>query len=1004
MSRFTFERIIRFANELQKAACIEKIPLEGFVYKACDYKKDNCLPEIDHTFSPFSSGMRWGGRHDSHYWFYKKIKTHKKNLYFHLPIAHSELGNARTPQFMAYLNGTLMQALDVNHTLLLLPEEGEYELYLYAYTGMDDKWFEFEPVLVEIDEACQSLYFDLKVPLDVCAYLNKSDIKYQEIVNYLNHAVNLVDFRSPYSDMCRQSIQKASHYLWEEFYGKYCGNEKKITICIGHTHIDVAWLWTLRQTREKAVRSFSTVVKLMESYPKYRFMTSQPQLLKYVKEEAPELYTKIKALVKEGRFELEGAMWVEADCNLISGESMIRQILFGKRFFQDEFGVDSKILWLPDVFGYSAAMPQILKGCGVDTFVTSKISWNETNQMPHDTFLWQGIDGTEIFTYFLTAQDKKRGEEPTNYATYNAAINSQQVAGAWERYQDKMLTDEVLLTFGYGDGGGGPTMEMLEHEKRLNCGIPGCPKAEIDTVTNFFSRLKEHAHLAKWVGELYLELHRGTYTSIAKNKRNNRKCEFLFHNAELSSVISYIINQTPYPQDIINHSWEAMLTNQFHDVLPGSSIHEVYEDCDSTYAEIFDAGNQIHQGNLNNIADKVNTEGGIFVFNGNSFACSDVVWVDKKPIYVDYIPPLGYRVVQPASVTESVTVSEFRLENESLLVDFNEVMQIKRIYDKKAEREVLKPGECGNVLQAFEDLPRNWDAWEISDYFEEKSWVIDSIENVSKIDLGVVGGFCIKRRFMDSMIEQKVLLKHNSSRIDFETKILWNQEHILLKALFPVDILSSSATYDIQFGTVERPTHRNTSWDEAKFELCAHKFADLSEHGYGVSLLSDCKYGYDIKANNMRITLLKCGTYPNPIADKGEHYFTYSLYPHTGDYREGKTAQEGYLLNNPLQVNRLGKQTGTLPEQFSFASCNCDNIVIETVKKEENGNGVLLRLYENYGRRGKVCVSFGLPVKSAFQCNMLEHMQNMLSVSENSVELFVKPFEIITLLLHFDNC
>ena len=991
---FRYEKIKSTLEVLEKYIVESRTEIDGFVYKECDYKKDNILPVIDDSFKPYEQDERWGGVKDCHYWFYKKLEVPEDDMDFKLITGREGLWDGDNPQFIVYVNGKIVQALDVNHTTYNFSKKGTYEIYLYAYTGMKDGLIEFKPYLEKINRISEQLYYDIKVPLEICDYLPSSDYDRIRILEALNVGIEKISFLNPQTEEFDDSIKEAILEIKKGLYEKYENSNSSTTICIGHTHIDIAWMWTVRQTREKAVRSFSTVVSLMKQYPEYKFMSSQAALFKFVKEDAPELYEEIKKLVKEGRFEVEGAMWVEADCNLSSGESLIRQILYGKRFFKKEFDKDCKMLWLPDVFGYSAALPQILKKSGVDTFVTSKISWNETNRMPNDTFIWQGIDGTEIFSYFLTAQNKIIGKEPENFTTYVGNITPAQIAGTWERYSNKLLNDEVLLTFGYGDGGGGPTKEMLEYQKRMSGGILACPKAKIDTATNFIARLKEkvgeNKHLPKWVGELYLELHRGTYTSIAKNKRKNRKGEYLLRNIEWLSAMS----GCEYRQEEINKNWEILLTNQFHDIIPGSSIKEVYDESDASYAVMFESCNNILNENIKIISENVDTDGGILVINPNSFEDSGEVLVNGKYIYAESIPPMGYKVVKPQKTTD-VEVTDRTIENTKIKVMFDNKMRIVSVFDKENQREVL----CGvgNCLVAYEDIPKEWDAWEISNYYKDKWWIIDNVSSVTLVDLGARKGICIERKFNNSTIKQNITLSVNSRRVDFETYVDWKETQVLLKAHFPVNVHANKAIYDIQYGTVERSNHYNTSWDSAKFEVCAHKFADLSQPDYGISILNDCKYGYSILEKDMAITLLKSAIYPNPEADKCEHYFTYSLYPHAGDHRVGKCSREGYKINNPMIAVEVSRQNGMLPSEYSFVNADEENIFIEAIKKAEDDNGLIIRLYDAFGICSKPQISLGFDVKEVYLADMSENIIEPLEITDNKISLNINPFEIVTL-------
>ena len=1003
MNGFIYEKIKQTLLQLEERMVITKTPLTEFMMKECGYKQDNTLPPADEDWHLFGENERWGGVADSHCWFYTKIKTEYENMYLSVATGREGGWDATNPQFIVYLNGKLVQGLDVNHTEVLLKEKGEYEIYLYAYSGMIDEYLDFKPYLVRYDDDTKKLYYDIKVPFDVCALLEENSKEYTDIMTHLENTANLIDFRERGTELYRSSVNSALKYIETNFYKKYCDKKQypAEAVCIGHTHIDVAWLWTLSQTREKVLRSFSTVLNLMKQYPEYKFMSSQAQLYKYLKEQSPELYEEVREMVRQGRWEVEGAMWVEADCNLTSGESLVRQLLFGKRFFKKEFDVDCKVLWLPDVFGYSAALPQILIKSGVTRFLTSKISWNETNKMPNDTFMWQGIDGTEILSYFLTAQDKVKDREPENYTFYNAMLNPTQMSGAWDRYQNKDLNDEVLVTYGYGDGGGGPTAEMIENGRRLEKGIPGCPSVRFDTAGAFLNKLekrvKNNKNLPKWVGELYLELHRGTYTSMAKNKRYNRKSEFMYQSAELVSVMASQLSGAAYPQDKLNSGWETILLNQFHDIIPGSSIKEVYRDSEKQYKKLEKDGNEIINAALRHIADNINTDGGILVYNPLSHENSGIAELDGKRIYVENIPPKGFKVIKAYNDTNSVKIRSNSIENRFFRIRFKGA-DITSIYDKQNKREVIKSGTRANVIQAFEDYPKVYDAWEITSYYKDKMWEVNDIESIEPFDDGICAGLKIKRRFLKSVIEQKICLYDDIPRIDFDTFIDWKQDHILLKALFPVDIHADAATYDIQFGTIERPTHRNTSWDAAKFEVCAHKFADVSEDDYGVSLMNDCKYGYDILGSDMRITLLKSATYPNPDADKCEHRFVYSLYPHKGNHKTGGTISAAYDLNVPMLAVKTDKHSGSIPEEYSLVKCSAENVIVDTAKRAEDSDGIVFRMYEAFNRRTRVRLDFGFDVSRCSLIDLSENELKEIKLDKGGVYIDIKPFEIVSIL------
>lgn len=982
--------------------------VKDILYAECGYKSAN-MPKEGIIWSAFDTEtpLKTG---DFHYWFKFSLHTPPEKEGHVLRLKLTEytewFRGSANPQGIVYLNGNMVQGTDRNHEDVPLEYNKNYEVLVYFYTNTEGSGFvSFAPFVTETDTRIEKLYYDMHVPYEAARCLDRDDDNYITIVKYLNNAEKLLDMRVPFSDEFYSSIEAAEEYLDREFYNGVCGNTDVSVKCIGHTHIDVAWLWRLRQTREKVQRSFSTVLALMQEYPEYKFMSSQPQLYQFLKEEAPEIYEGVKEMIKAGRWEAEGAMWLEADCNLTSGESLVRQILFGKRFMKEEFGVDSHVLWLPDVFGYSAALPQILKKSGVDKFVTSKISWNETNKLPYDTFMWEGIDGSEIFTYFMTARACGSKADNDCKTSYNGFINPEYVLGTWKRYQQKKYNKEVMISFGFGDGGGGPTRDMLEQQRRLSYGIPGYAKTEMEFAGSFLDRVEknlkagaeENNFMPRWVGELYLEFHRGTYTSMARNKRYNREFELLMRRTEALSVTDMLLFGTEYPSEGINDAWRTALLNQFHDIIPGSSIEGVYEDSKEQYEKILSYGRRTERDMLETLAGNVNTGGGILVYNSNPFECGGIIEFNGVKYYTEDIPSMGYKVVSPVKNDGRITVDKKHMENKFFSVDFDDGGSMISVYDKINEREIVKQGGRCNEIQAFEDFPREYDAWEISEYYKDKMWTIDEVSSVECIEDGARSGLKITKPFLNSLIVQTVYLYSDIARIDFETYIDWREEHILLKAAFPLDIHASEAAYDIQFGSIKRPTHKNTSYDCAKFEVCAHKWADISEDDYGVSILNNCKYGCSAEGSTLKLTLLKSATYPNPSADKEEHVFTYSLYPHKGSYKTGGTVRMGYRLNNPFTVLELPKQSGNMPESFSLVSADDERIIIETVKKAEDDDGIIVRLYDAFDRRGKVGVTFGFDFREAYVCDLMENVTDKAEHDGRTVYINVGNFEIVTL-------
>ena len=998
-----FRKVKQYIELVKRSVYCNETVLDNVTYCPCGYKTDNTPPPLS-EFQPFTSGNSFGTGKDTHAWFHftLDIPDEMQALPVELIVkSEFEYSVGSTPQFLLYINGEIRMGMDTRHISFLLDEGNHFDVYVYAYTGPSTPRSQFNAKIRNINLEADALYFDLKIPFDTLDFLDEYSGEYAETLKHLDNAVSLLDLYELNSEEYYASIADARAYLEKEFYGKYCKKQNATVACIGHTHIDCAWLWTLAQTREKVQRSFATVLDLMKRYPDYKFTSSQPLLYKYLKEEAPEVYEQVKARVAEGRWECEGAMFVEADCNLPSGESFIRQLIHGKRFFREEFGKDNRVLWLPDVFGYSAALPQILKKSGVDWFVTSKISWNDVNLMPYDTFKWKGLDGTEINTYFLTASDAHKGKEPPRGTTYNGNITPKMIAGTWKRYQQKNLSDEVMITYGYGDGGGGPTTEHLETALRLTNGVPGVPNTKFSFAGDFLSdlekKIENDPHLPKWNGELYLEYHRGTYTSIAKNKKNNRKSEFLYMNAELLASMEKVLMNKVFPKAELREGWETILVNQFHDIIPGSSIQEVYDRSDIDYAEVKKIGETIVTEAQNAIASKIADEKGYVVFNPNGFTGSGIVEIDGKSAYVTDIAPKGYSCVSTFKVENSVEIDGKTVETPHFTVKFNDAYQIVSLYDKANDRELITAGGVGNEIRIYADHPDKYDNWEWQEYSLDDYRVLTAVSSVEIIDDGARRGIKVTRPHMKSTVEQTMWFYDDIAKIDFDTKIDWHQHHQMVKAAFNVDIQSDKATYEVQFGSVERPTHKNTSWDRAKFEVCAHKYADLSDGGYGMAILNDCKYGHDIHDGVMQLSLLKSGTMPYRDADQGEHSFVYSVYPHAGTVKESDTIRLAYMLNNPMTAVKATGVCSEIPETFSMASVNKENIVIDTIKEAEESEDTVIRLYEAKNIRAKAELTVGFPAKACFVCDMLENELSELPIENGKVKLNMSGFEILTL-------
>lgn len=1044
MELYKYERVKKICEDVQAFITVQSQPVANWKMKKGFFLTPD---EVDASTAPW---MDFNTKHDfwpgpdAHYWFRTILdipQSFNKKPFWLSFVTQSTFWDAVNPQFLIFINGEPVQGLDVNHREIRITDKAKagerIVIDLQGYTGRDNDHnngstdhLQLIANMLELSEEVNRLYYNLHVPNQIVSHLDKDHPSRIKLQSALEKAINLLDLRAPHSAEFYTSVEECNRFLETEIYKKLAGNDETIATCIGHTHIDVAWWWTVEQTREKAVRSFATVLRYMEDFPDYKFMSSQPQLYAFVKERYPALYEKIRKRVKEGRWETEGGMWVEADCNVTSGESLVRQFLHGKKFFKDEFDKDNKILWLPDVFGYSAALPQIMRKSGIDYFMTTKIAWNQFNKLPVDTFWWKGIDGSEVFTHLITTQDIQQPKD-SFYTTYNGNLNPISVMRAWERYQQKEWNNDVLISYGYGDGGGGPTRAMLETGKRMKSGVTGAPKVRMEPSLKFFEdlykRVGSDPTLPRWVGELYLEYHRGTYTSMARNKRSNRKCELLLQDAEFYSVFASLFGE-PINAEELYKGWELVLLNQFHDILPGSSIKEVYEVTKKEYEALEARLHEIIAEKIIAIASAVDTHSdSILVFNSLSQERGDTVFVsaedypnathfedeegERYPVQhtsgrqlvfsPKNVPAKGYAAYRPCldrvDNTTEIVVTGSVVDTPYYKITLDKAGQFTSFYDKEAERELLKKGEKGNVLRVYEDKPIYYDNWDIDIYYTQKSWAVEDVTRMEWVENGPVRAVLrIDRKFLDSTIIQKIIFYPDNRRIDFDTYVDWKQHQLLLKCEFPVDINASEATYDIQFGNVKRPTHKNTSWEAAKFEVCGHKWADLSEGGYGVALLNDCKYGYGITEGKMTLSLIKSGILPNPTTDQEEHRFIYALLPHMGGYIEGEVQKQAYCLNVPMRSIPLPKSVKRAEVPQSLVTVNAENVILETIKPAVDGKGVIVRMHEAQNKRTNVTVTWHTPCMSITECDLMENEIAVVASKTQKATFTIKPFEIKT--------
>ncbi|WP_062354040.1 alpha-mannosidase [Bacillus kwashiorkori] len=978
-------------------------------------------------------GDYWRGR-DRYIWLHANVDSHlqlqNKQIVGLFSFGKTGGGNNSGFESLLFVNGKPYQGVDSNHEEVLFDEDVAKEplrLDFRLWSGYEgggvpvENEFKLEVAKVGwLDAKVDNLYYTLLAAYEVLMETNETDSTYVTLKKIISDCLVNIDWTEPGSDSFYESCYEAEKVLMDAI--ENAEHSSDITIhAVGHTHIDVAWLWRLKNTREKAARSFSTVLHLMKRFPDYLFLQTQPQLYDYIKSDYPEIYDQMKERIAEGKWEAAGAMWLESDCNIPSGESLVRQILHGKKFFKEEFNVDNTYLWLPDVFGYSWALPQILRKSGIKTMMTTKISWNQYNRMPHDTFYWKGIDGSEILTHFITTPEPWNSPDSWFY-TYNGFITAKTVKGAWNGYRDKELSKDLLVSYGYGDGGGGVNRHMLEMRRRFDK-LPGMPNVKTSTAGEFFDKLHENvassnSYMHKWDGELYLEYHRGTYTSQAFMKKMNRKLEILYRRAEYLSA--WLSNQDNWiGEQTLKDGWKIILRNQFHDILLGSSIHEVYEDAKKEYGEAFQLVTEVEKEAVGTVINK--QENAIVLINSSHIKGQQNVVIpyftehetgtwktaegrvlnaqkvsNRWIVEVDSLPSFGATTIYFDESNSGINTnghfqySHRQLETPFYEIEWNEFGQMTRVFDKENNRNVLAENGVGNVLQIFEDKPLAHDAWDIDIFYQEK---MEEIRDITAFEVTENGPLTfvvkLKWNYHHSEISQQVVFYANNRRIDFQTDVDWHEKRRLLKVAFPVDIRATEATYDIQYGNVKRPTHWNTSWDMARFESVGHKWADLSEPNYGVSLMNDCKYGYDIKENNMRLTLLKSAIHPDPQADQGSHSFVYSLYPHKGDWREAKTEERAWELNNPVLTLQ-----GEWKHANTFVEFDSDHVWIDAIKPAYDKDGIVVRFHEYEGRRGNVSFTFHEDVVAWEETDLMED-----AISEkmtSPINLSVKPYEIKT--------
>ncbi|MEU6528764.1 glycoside hydrolase family 38 C-terminal domain-containing protein [Streptomyces sp. NPDC046928] len=831
--------------------------------------------------------------------------------------------------------------------------------------------------LAVLDEQVWHLDLDLAVLRELMVHLGEHEPRRHEILHALDRAMDTLDLDDvsgsapAVREVLAPVLAKPAHASAHTISG------------VGHAHIDSAWLWPIRETKRKTSRTFSNVTSLADEYEEFVFACSQAQQYEWVRDHYPQVWARIQESVKKGQWAPVGGMWVEADGNLPGGEALARQLIHGKRFFIEHFGVETKGVWLPDSFGYTAAYPQLARLAGNEWFLTQKISWNQTNKFPHHTFWWEGIDGTRIFTHFPPVD------------TYNACFSGEEMDRAVRNYQEKGGGTRSLAPFGWGDGGGGPTREIMERARRL-ADLEGSPKVVVEHPDAFFAKARaEYEDAPVWNGELYLELHRATYTSQARTKQGNRRSEHLLREAELWATTAALhVPGYAYPYERLDRLWKTVLLHQFHDILPGSSIAWVHREAEAEYARV---ARELEELTAEAVAALGG--GGPRVFNTSPFDRTEVVRTpDGTPAYVT-VPANGSAPLAATEPEAPVTVSGRVLDNGLVRVELAEDGTLASVFDLRANREVL--ADAGNLLRLHTDLPNYWDAWDIDKHYRNRYRELRATESVTVVEDGpLVGAVRVTRAFgKGSTITQTITLRAGSPRIDFATEIDWHEAEKILKAGFPVDIRAPHSSAEIQFGHVQRPTHTNTTWEAARFEVSGHRWVHLAEPGYGVAVVNDSTYGHDVTrtvredggtTTRVSLSLVRAPRIPDPEADQGTHRLTYALLP--GASIEDAVA-EGYALNLPLRV----ADAAGAPEPV--VSVDGDGVTVEAVKLADDRSGdVVVRLYESRGGRARAVLRTGFPLAGAEITDLLERPLEPVA-ADDGVPVSLRPFQVLTLRL-----
>ncbi|MBP3359983.1 MAG: alpha-mannosidase [Clostridia bacterium] len=1011
--RYSFEEITKIKiGELRQKIYKVIIPCEGWVKREAYYRGVNDYEYTESDYTPIAVGEHWGG-HDLSC-FFKNTIVIPENMDGEKVSLQIFLGG----DSLLYVNGEPYQGLDPFRNAVILSDCAKagdvYELYIESYCyhtpgaeGNGVRTFECSS-LTAIDKEIEKIYWDYTVALNMLAIPDMDENLRAYLADAVDEAVSYIDTDN--DDEFYKKLKTGEKILREKIFesGKFLKNGQ--VHLIGHSHLDVVYLWEYKEFVRKVGRTHATMLKLLDENPDFIFSQSQALIYKEMRDNYPELFERVKSYVKEGRWEIIGAMWVEPDCNLISGESFVRQIMMGRRFFKKEFDVVPETCWLPDVFGNSYGLPQILAKSGIKYFVTHKpCVWNDTNPWTKHTFRWESADGSSVFAVL----------SPTHFV---GTCEPNHVMDNWNKFSDKTLVGESLYCYGWGDGGGGVSPDMIENARRI-ARVPGMPGTKMIRAEDALASMEAHAgELPVLKGEIYLEAHRGVHTNRSILKRLNRRCENLYREAEMFSVVAQKYG-FDYPAEELDKGWETVLTNQFHDILPGTHVKEAAADVMKEYGKAIALGERIKNDALSLIASNIScsiegrkiavfssleTKGGNLAYldetgveirddKGNvvpSQVIEDFQGNRKTVFYAKDLPAVGYRVYTVTAGEDKDTAALIcdRAENRYFSLHFADNGEIDEFIDKREERNILK--NKGNVFKMYQDVPSRYDMWDIVYDYKDRPVDLPGGKIIGAERGDVFTAVIIEKKMLSSVLRQKVILYNELDRVDFLTWIDWHENKKLLKVGFDVDIAADKYTCDIAYSSIDRPNNRFTSYEEAKFEVCAHNWIDMSEEGYGISILNDGKYGYDVTGSVMSISLLKAASRPDDTADRGEHQFTYSVYPHKNSWKRGGTVTAARALNNPPGIVEISGDGNDRTD--SFISVNHDNLLIEAVKESEDKKGIIVRVLEKCGVNTKAEVSLYAAPKKAYECDLMENVTGDCAADTNKIKFRIGAYEVKT--------